>query len=231
MNDVIILAGGRGTRLSSIVNDRPKPMALVQGIPLLAILIRRLEKQGVRRIIISTGHMGSIIHNYFKNFHSICDLKFSHEDSPLGTGGAIRLAFGQVVTESAFIINGDTFLDLDFQELNKFCMTCSSDLIMVGAAVKDTARYGALEIENGVPCGFYEKGLHGPGWINGGAYHLPKAEMFTYRKNFPFSFEERFLVPKVSSKSFALFAHEGIFIDIGVPEDYERAQTLLNGQI
>ena len=231
MSDVIILAGGRGTRLSKVVNDRPKPMALVNGVPFLEIIVRMLETQGVKRIIISTGHMGSIIHNHFKNFNTICDLIFSHEHQPLGTGGAIRLAFENVVSDSAFVINGDTFLDLDFQEIRKFQKGSGKELMMVGVKVSDTARYGALEIENGLPCGFTEKGLHGPGIINGGVYSIPRAKIISYAKNSPFSFEEHFLVPKVRSKSFALFLHQGVFVDIGIPEDYDHAQTLLSGLI
>lgn len=229
MSDVIILAGGRGTRLSSVVGDRPKPMALINGVPFLEILVRMLEKQGVRRIIISTGYMGSLIRSHFQAFNTSCNLTFSHEDQPLGTGGAIRLAFAKVASESAVVINGDTYLDLNFQEMNKFQRKCGLDLMMVGVEVNDSSRYGAVRTENGVPFGFIEKGVNGRGIINGGVYWLPKNEILSHPMKLPFSFEDHFLIPKVNSRSVALFEHRGSFIDIGVPEDYARAQTLLRG--
>ncbi len=223
MLEAIVLAGGLGSRLREIVPDRPKPMALVAGRPFLEIVIRSLATKGVSRVVLSLGFMAENIINHFGNHFAGVELAYVVEERPLGTGGAVRLAMTKCCQESFFVLNGDTFLDLEVADVNKFWQK-KRNLVIVARQVLDTSRYGRLVVEDGLVKGFAEKGISGPGLINAGCYVFRRGQLDEYEVNRPFSLETDYLINAVHNSSVDVFVTNGYFIDIGVPEDYCRAQ-------
>jgi D-glycero-alpha-D-manno-heptose 1-phosphate guanylyltransferase len=226
--EAIVLAGGLGTRLASRLNQTPKPMAEVGGRPFLQILLDRLIAAGCSRVILSVGHLGNSILQRFQNRYRDVPIDYAIEESPLGTGGAIRMALGQAHEPSVLVVNGDTYLEADLPALARFHRSSRRPLTMAVVRVDDTARYGGVLIEEDVISGFSEKGRSGPGWINGGLYVIEKN--FIWHSDLParFSFETDVLVPFVHEIRPAAFCCEGYFLDIGTPEDFDRAQVEIN---
>jgi len=226
--EAIVLAGGLGTRLASRLNQTPKPMAQIGGRPFLEILLDQLIAAGCSRIILSVGHLGDVILQRFQNRYREVPIDYAIEETPLGTGGAIRLALGQVHEPSVLVVNGDTYLDADLSALARFHRSSSRPLTMAIVHVNDTARYGGVLIEDDVISGFSEKGRTGPGWINGGLYAIEKS--FIWNADLParFSFETDVLVPFLFEIRPAAFRCDGYFLDIGTPEDFDRAQVELS---
>jgi D-glycero-alpha-D-manno-heptose 1-phosphate guanylyltransferase len=224
--EAIILAGGFGTRLQSVVPDLPKPMAAIQGRPFLAILLDALITAGFTSAILAVGYRYEAIRDYFGETYNSLSLAYSIETEPLGTGGAIALALKQIAGSQCFVVNGDTFLELDYQAMLANHLEERSILTVAVHEVPDANRYGALDIEENRILGFFEKGSSGPGIINGGVYVL-STDLFS-RYDFPtaFSFETDLLMVHVHELKPLAFPTAGFFIDIGVPEDYHRAQNL-----
>jgi D-glycero-alpha-D-manno-heptose 1-phosphate guanylyltransferase len=222
----IVLAGGFGTRLRQVVPDLPKPMAPVAGRPFLEILLAALGAKGFRRLVLSLGYKSEIIVAHFGDRFAGMDLVYEIEDRPLGTGGAVRRALARCRFDHTYVLNGDTYLDLEAGEIEAQWQAERVPLI-VAAEVPDTARYGRLITAGGRVTGFLEKGAAGHGLINAGCYVFP----VDIARNFPdaeaFSLEQDFLTSAVDHSSFHCFVSRGQFIDIGVPEDYARAQTEL----
>jgi D-glycero-alpha-D-manno-heptose 1-phosphate guanylyltransferase len=226
--EAIVLAGGFGTRLKQVVPDLPKPMASVAGRPFLEILLSLLAKNGFNRVILSLGHMADKVTSHFGHDYAGMELVYEIEDSPLGTGGAVRRALGQCRTDHAFVFNGDTYLGLEVEKVERLWQKNHMPII-VAREVEDTARYGRLDTSEGRVLGFKEKGEAGPGLINAGTYVLPIDILNEFKAGVAFSLENDFLVKVVGSMQFDLFVSNGQFIDIGIPEDYQRAQTELSG--
>jgi D-glycero-alpha-D-manno-heptose 1-phosphate guanylyltransferase len=151
------------------------------------------------------------------------------EDVPLGTGGAVRAALARCRDDHAFVFNGDTYLDLEADIVNLLWQERGNPII-VARAVPDVARYGSLVVQDRAVKGFLEKGGAGPGLINAGCYVLPRGILDDYQLGETFSLEADFLAGAVAGNRFDVFETEGLFIDIGVPQDYARAQTLLAGR-
>jgi D-glycero-alpha-D-manno-heptose 1-phosphate guanylyltransferase len=228
MMEAVVLAGGFGTRLRAVVADVPKPMAPVAGRPFLEILLGSLARQGLRRVVLSLGYKAELIEGHFGSRFGPLDLVYEIESQPLGTGGALRRALARCHGEAALVVNGDTYLDLDIAAV-RAAWDRQRQALIVGLEVPDTRRYGRLRLEQGQVRGFEEKGSTGPGVINTGHYLLPTRLFERCVLADPFSFETDFLAPEVDHLHFAVFMTQGSFIDIGVPEDYERAQTQLAG--
>jgi D-glycero-alpha-D-manno-heptose 1-phosphate guanylyltransferase len=224
--EAIILAGGFGTRLRLVVPDCPKPMAPIAGRPFLEILLGSLSHKGFKRVVLSLGFMASKIVAHFGDHFAGMEIVYVIEDSPLGTGGAVRLAMDQCKADHLFVFNGDTFLDLEVGAVEQQWRQCHHP-IMLGREVPDTARYGRLIIEQGHVIGFTEKGVTGPGIINAGCYVFDSKQLASFEVNTAFSLETDYLAKAVSQSTFDLFVTTGQFIDIGVPEDFLRAQTEL----
>lgn len=224
--EAVILAGGFGTRLRQVIPDLPKPMAPVGGRPFLEILLTSLSNKGFSRIILSLGFMAEKIIGHFGESFQRMNLIYVVEEKPLGTGGAIRLSLENCRQDHIFVFNGDTYLDLEIGEIEKQWQQNQSPII-VGREVEDTSRYGKLLVEDKKVVGFAEKGAAGPGLINGGCYVLQKDKLNEFSIQTNFSFENDYLTRQVVKEPFDLFVTKGVFIDIGIPEDYSAAQTLL----
>jgi D-glycero-alpha-D-manno-heptose 1-phosphate guanylyltransferase len=224
--ETVVLAGGFGTRLRAVVPDLPKPMAPVAGRPFLEILLSMLAAKGVRRAVLSLGYRAEVIQAHFGRRFAGIELVSEVETEPLGTGGALRAALARCEGDAALVVNGDTFLDLELPALQARWAAGGRPLI-VGRAVDDTARFGRLDVEGARLLGFAARGAGGPGVINMGHYVLPTTLFDGVELPKSFSFEADFLAPRARGLGFEVFVTEGLFIDIGVPEDYARAQAEL----
>lgn len=228
--EAIVLAGGFGTRLRGVVDDVPKPMAPVSGRPFLAFLLDQLVGAGFKNVIFAAGYRHQAIRSYFGEEYRGLRLLYSVEREPLGTGGAIRLACGQASLLNIFVLNGDTYIELDFSAMLRTHVSRGAQLTMAVCQVPDAARYGTLSVSDGVVESFREKGPSGPGWINGGAYVLAPKLRDRLPPRRAFSFEHDVLMPEVQSLRPIAFPAQGLFVDIGVPEDYARAELLLSNR-
>jgi len=224
--EAIILAGGLGTRLRSRLADVPKAMAPIAGRPFLEYLLDRLAAAGADRVILSIGHLRQVILDRIPENYKGIQVAFVAEESPLGTGGAIRQALAQAQEPSALVMNGDTYADLDYAAMLHRHAQSGAVMTMAVAQVEDTARYGGVMVEDDRVAGFLEKGKSGPGWINAGAYVLARDFPWPGSLSSRFSFEQDVLNPFVARLRPAAFRHNGFFLDIGIPEDLDRAQTL-----
>jgi D-glycero-alpha-D-manno-heptose 1-phosphate guanylyltransferase len=229
MLEGIILAGGFGTRLRQVVPDLPKPMAPIAGRPFLEILLSDLARKGLGRIVLSLGFMAEKIESYFSTRFAGMEIDYVIEDDPLGTGGAVRLAMEQCNEDHVFIFNGDTYLDLEIDAVERQWQSHHRPII-VGREVPDTARYGRLLSKDAQVVGFTEKGISGLGLINAGCYVLNRGQLDVFPQHSAFSLETDYLAKAVQDLPFDLFVTSGHFIDIGVPEDYQRAQAELAGR-
>ncbi|MDH5644418.1 MAG: nucleotidyltransferase family protein [Candidatus Heimdallarchaeota archaeon] len=222
----IILAGGRGTRLKGIISEVPKPMADISGRPFLSLLLDYLKMQGFEEVVLAVGYMAENIQEYFGGMYRGIRLKYSREEKPLGTGGAICLALQKLESGPVFIINGDTFVTLDYKKMASMLIEAGKEIVIGVTKVPDTSRYGRVEIEDGYITGFLEKGEKGEGYINAGVYLFSRELISSYKLQEAFSFETDILYSKPELIKRA-FKDENYFIDIGIPEDYLRAQTEL----
>lgn len=226
---VVILAGGMGTRLRSVVSDRPKPMALINDKPFLEYLIRYLKNNGFKDIILSVGYKANMIQDYFQDGKWLgVNIKYSLEEEPLGTGGAIKLAQKMIHTDNFMVVNGDTFLKIPFNKFIKQHDNLSAIVSMALYYHNDTGRYGTVLMnEYNKIVSFVEKGDNtGPGLINGGVYLLNKDKISVYFNEDSFSLEKD-IFPLLIEQAFVGMPFDSYFIDIGIPEDYERAKTEL----
>ena len=219
--EAIILAGGFGTRLSHIVSDVPKPMALVCEQPFLKYIFDYLFQNGVNHIILAVGYKADIIQQYFGDNYNGISITYSLEDIPLGTGGAIKKALECCKEDNVFIINGDTYFDVDLNKIKAFHSEKDSNLSIAVKSMRNFERYGVVVIQDNKIKKFEEKKLTLEGKINGGVYLINSKIMSAVNKK-SFSFESEIL----ESGLVDIYALEsdGYFIDIGVPEDYYRAQ-------
>lgn len=224
----VVLAGGFGTRLQSVVHDLPKPMAEVAGRPFLAHLLDGLADGGFTRVILSTGYKHECIESHFGGRYRSIVLSYARETEPLGTGGGIWNALQQSPSEYTFVCNGDTLFRADWEALERLALQHEAPVIAL-RRVPDVSRYGCVETApDGRVLRFVEKqAASGEGCINAGVYLLPKSLFAGFRVGERFSFEKEVLEKRVPE--LPLYAHlsDGYFIDIGIPEDYRRAQKEL----
>jgi D-glycero-alpha-D-manno-heptose 1-phosphate guanylyltransferase len=203
-------------------------MAMVAGRPFLELLLSSLAANGFTRAILSTGYMAGKISGHFGRRFSGIELDYSVESEPLGTGGAVSQAARLVREDHFFVFNGDTFLDLDARAVDAIWQRAHEPVI-VAREVEDTERYGRLDVDQGHVVRFAEKGRPGSGLVNAGCYVFPADQFSGVKPGAKFSLEADYLASLVERTAVALYVASGIFIDIGVPSDYMRAQHLLAG--
>lgn len=227
-DEAIVLAGGLGTRLRSVVDDVPKALAPVAGRPFLAWLLDALAIQGIRRVVLATGYLGDQVEDAFGATWQSMALAYSRETRPLGTGGAIALALRMIEGDTCFVLNGDTWLQLDYAMFDAQMRAAGGVLGLALARVSDVTRYGAVHLDRTRVTGFAEKGGSGPGYINAGVYRMARSLADEFPAAEAFSFERDVLVPVVARGGAATFTATEGFIDIGVPEDLLRAQSVFS---
>jgi D-glycero-alpha-D-manno-heptose 1-phosphate guanylyltransferase len=224
--EAIILAGGLGTRLRDAVPDLPKCMAPVAGRPFLFYVINYLRLQGIEKFIFSLGYKYEIIEEYLAKQFSTLQYQIVLEEEPMGTGGAIKLACEKAMGGKVLVVNGDTLFKINVEELNRFHQQTAAECTLALKPMQNFDRYGVVEIkEDRSVSHFKEKQFYTSGNINGGVYVLNVSSFLAYQWPQKFSFEKDYLEKK-PGKLFAI-AQDEYFIDIGIPEDYNRAQKEL----
>lgn len=221
----IILAGGLGTRLRCAVADLPKCMAPVDGKPFIHFVIASLQKEGIEKFIFSLGYKSEAIISYVDTQYAVMQKKYVIETKPLGTGGAIKAACKQVTEENVLVVNGDTLFHINIAELSRFHETHDAGCTIALKEMKDFDRYGAVELNNDQSIKvFKEKQFCESGTINGGVYALTVATVLTDDYPEVFSFEKEYLEKNTGNGKLYGVINNDYFIDIGIPEDYQRFQ-------
>lgn len=222
---VAILAGGLGTRLRPVVGDQPKVLAAVAGRPFLAILLEWLARAGARRVVLCTGYRGDLVRQELGQRFGPIDLIYSQEDRPLGTAGALRLAYPWLDSELVLALNGDSFCQVDLAAMLRWRAARSAPALMLLTWAKDAARYGQVELApDGVVSAFGEKQPQGgPGWINAGVYLLERRLLETIPPDREVSLE-REVFPAWVGQGLHGYAEGRRFLDIGTPESFAQAQ-------
>lgn len=226
LKEAIILAGGFGTRLQTVVSDVPKPMAPVNNEPFLNFVFDYLKHYHIEHVVLSTGYLADKISEYYKKEYQGIKISYTKEESPLGTGGGIRLAMEKCHTKHVLVLNGDSFFDVNLNQYFNQHTTFHSDCSLALRKVDNAARYGTIKLENGFVKAFKEKdSVEKEGLINGGVYIINR-ELFLNKTETvkPFSIEKDFFESRINELNLMGFEYEGYFIDIGVPEDYKKAQ-------
>jgi NDP-sugar pyrophosphorylase family protein len=224
----VLLAGGLGTRLRSIVSSAPKPMATVGDRPFLELLLKQLSSQNIRRLVLCTGYLGQEIEKALGDGQAWdVTIEYSKESFALGTAGAVKLAEPLLLDVPDFVVmNGDSFLEIDFPELIRFHRESGGIATMAVLQMKNKMRYGTVQVTaGGRVSGFTEKGDgDSTGFVNAGIYVFDR-RIFQHLPVGPASLE-RDVFPKLLEHRVYASEQRGIFIDIGTPEDYARAQDL-----
>ena len=224
----VLLVGGMGTRLRAVVPSQPKPLASVGDRPFLELLVRQLQHQGIHRLVLSTGHLAGQIESQFGDGRSLgVEIRYSRESQPLGTAGAVKLARGYLQEAADFLVmNGDSFLEIDFRQLLRFHREHGGLVSMAVRRVQNAQRYGTVQVDAaGRVISFAEKtGSDAPGLVNAGVYVFNRG-IFDYIPEGPASLETDVFPRLLAHGVYALEQH-GMFIDIGTPEDYARAQAI-----
>jgi D-glycero-alpha-D-manno-heptose 1-phosphate guanylyltransferase len=224
----VLLVGGMGTRLRSVVPNAPKPLAAVGDKSFLELLIRQLHDQGIRHLVMCTGYLADQIENHFGDGRAWdVSIQYSQELQPLGTAGAVKLAQSYLQEATDFLVmNGDSFMEVDLNLLLRFHHEHEALASLVVRRVENAARYGTVRIEAGNRVtGFAEKaGKEEPGTVNAGVYVF-RRNILNSIANGPSSLEKDVFPQVLKDGIFALEQH-GMFIDIGTPEDYARAQQI-----
>ncbi len=226
IKEAVILAGGKGTRLQSVVNDVPKPLADVAGKPFLEYLLEQTINFGIRRIVISVGYKAEKIINRIGNSFKNVEIVYAVENQPLGTGGGLRLALTHCITDTILVLNGDTYFGFSLQKLDFFQNYYNSSFIMALREINNDGRFGGVDIndENTI-INFSPKQTKGKCLINAGVYLLNKAYYLSKTEDKAFSIEEDFFSTLLQNTTFKGIQCNGYFIDIGIPDDYHKANN------
>jgi len=228
IREAIVLAGGLGTRLREAVPDLPKTLAPVAGRPFLGHVIDALRMQGIQRFVFALGYKSELILDYLKADYKTLDYTYVVEEEPLGTGGAIRYALTAATTANVLVVNGDTLFRVDVERLALLHDGRDADCTLALKPMKEFERYGVVRInDEGRITAFEEKKWYGEGLINGGVYLIRRERFLALPFPPKFSFEKDYLEARFEDGAFYGSVQEGYFIDIGIPEDFSRAQDEL----
>lgn len=225
VTNAVILAGGLGTRLKSVVKDIPKPMAIVAGKPFLQHVLDHLYNYGFKKVVLSIGYKSEIIKDFFKKEYRGMAIKYAIENTPLGTGGGIQLA-GRIFTYAPyFVFNGDTLFRADLWAMEEMFFNQKSNLVLALKPMEKTSRYGTVELneENRI-ISFNDNTSTKKGLINGGVYLMDNA-VFNNIYSSSFSFEKKVMENNVNALNIHGVISNEYFIDIGIPADYKKAQN------
>jgi len=227
----VILAGGRGTRLDSVVSDRPKVLAQVNGRPFLTFLLDRIVLSGVKDVVLCTGYMADVVLGEIGLGYGPLRITHSPEKRPLGTAGALRNALRHVRSDVFVLMNGDSYADVDLPAYFRWFHERKRDLGLLLASVDDVSRYGRVTIaDDGSVTSFREKGEDtGEGLINAGVYIMKREIAAGIIPDLTVSLE-RDVLPGLIGHSFYGYRWAGRFIDIGTPESYRLAADVLPGR-
>jgi len=228
--DTIILAGGLGTRLREVVSDLPKPMVSINGKPFLDLILSLLNRCGsIERVILAVGYMADkIIERYEDSSEYSFEILFSVEEKLLGTGGAIKNALKYTETDNVLVLNGDSYVDIDFYDLLKKHSQTNAEMTIVLKELENTNRYGSVKIDenNKITCFEEKKTGVSKGYVNAGIYLIKRSLFDSIKEQAVISLEKE-LLPVFIKKDVFGYIGKGKFIDIGIPETYRIADKYL----
>lgn len=230
-SEAVILAGGLGTRLKSLVSDIPKPMVDIGGRPFLEYLLDYLLSQGIEKFIMSVGYKYETILQHFKYSYRTAPISYSVENRPLGTGGGLKKALGMATEKNVFVLNGDSMFTLNLLKLDDVHWKTQADITLGLKEMNNFNRYGTVALKDNRVVGYNEKMFTTKGLINGGVYLIKRNILSDLELPEAFSFEKVILEAGLNILKIAGFASEEYFIDIGIPEDLRKAQKELPLQI
>jgi D-glycero-alpha-D-manno-heptose 1-phosphate guanylyltransferase len=232
--EAIILAGGMGTRLRSVVSDVPKPMAPVGGRPFLEYLMDYWIEQGIERFCLSVGYLGAIIREHFGKEYRECLIDYIVEQDPLGTGGGLKQAINAKTWTSpeVVVVNGDTWFEVDLAKLIQDYQVGGAPISIALKRILENDRYGAVGVDQNQKITEFGIKTHGTCFINGGCYLLNASWLREQMGAMPekFSLEQDFLVPMAAQRLVSASPQDVTFLDIGIPEDYRQASDVISQQ-
>lgn len=222
--DAVILCGGMGTRLRSVVNDRPKPMAEINNRPFLDILIDSFCEFGLRRFILCAGYMSDVIHDYYSSRTDSCEFVISYEHTPLGTAGAVKNATGHIQSDTFLVVNGDSFCSVDLDAFHEFHAARQAFMSMVVIETQNTGDGGLVSLDDTQRIISFEekKAQSHRGYINAGIYLFQKQILSLIPDDVNFSLE-RDLFPGLTEQNCYAFPIRGQLFDIGTPGRFAKA--------
>lgn len=226
--DVIILTGGMGTRLKSKIKDIPKTMASWNGVPFLERTINWLNKFEIQNVILAVGYKKEIIKNYFGNQYKNINIIYSEEETPLGTGGAIKQALEKTNQEKVIVMNGDILARVDLNSMYKKHLDSNATMTIAIKHMENFDRFGVIKFNENRITEFLEKRYVESGYMNTGVYIMNKKIFDNKINDKVFSLENDYLNKYVSEDQIVPFIYDGNFIDIGIPEDYEKLQEIVD---
>ncbi|MFN8115436.1 MAG: nucleotidyltransferase family protein [Bacteroidia bacterium] len=232
LTEAIILAGGFGTRLQAVVNDVPKPMAPINRIPFLNYVFDYLKFYKIQHVVLSTGYLSEKIVEFYKDEFRGIKISYAKEETPLGTGGGIRNAMTKCKTDDVLVLNGDSFFDVDIKVHYRNHIFKQADCTLALRKVDNAARYGTIELGrlNRITAFKEKDNKEVEGLINGGVYILNRAIYLNKTEtDSAFSIEKDFYEKRLKELNIFGFEYNGYFIDIGIPEDYKKAQDDFKG--
>ena len=227
--DVVILAGGMGTRLAKKLNGKPKILAPILGKTFLDFIFCWLRNYGVQNIILALGHLADEVQEYLKTAPpEDINIKCVIDSVPLGTVGGVVSASYFIQSELVLVMNGDTFIDADLCKFREYHRKNSTEITLLTTKVENSSRYGLVDIDElGFVKSFKEKtGSTLPGVINSGLYFMGKS-VISYIKEQGTGSLETEVFQKLPHGSIGAFNGEFNFIDIGIPETYLKAEPFL----
>lgn len=228
--EVLLLAGGLGTRLRSVINDRPKPMAQVGSKPMLCWIMEHWIKQGCKKIAISVGYLGEYIEKHIGYSYNGCEVVYIHENKRLGTGGAVRNAFAseELTAGDVIVANGDTWFNVDYKKLRNVGEETGTSVVIGARYMKENERYGVLKLDETGKVNRFVDWEPGDGIINGGVYLIngEEAQKRLRGEKEIFAFEE-WLAREAEKGTVSAACFDVEFLDIGLPDDYRKAQDVI----
>lgn len=225
----VVLAGGFGTRLRTVVNDRPKPLVPVRNRPFIEWVLDFLRLEGVTDTVVSAGHMANVVESYFQTRPADgMRIRVIRETEPLGTGGATHFAWNTVSGRDILVVNGDSLLLADFAPLWSMAANRAVDGVIVGIHQPDASRYGTLNFDHDHRLVSFEEKKPGAGVVNAGIYFLRSRLMTLFDTERPLSIE-RDVFPKLLRNGchLAVCPLDGRFLDIGTPDSLAQADNFL----
>jgi len=225
--EAIILAGGLGTRLRKVITDIPKPMAPVNENPFLWYIFRWIKQYPVDKLIISAGYKAENIKSCFGDIVFDIPVEYAVEENPLGTGGAVRYALQRTSGDDIIVLNGDTYFPVDLRKLILFHKENNSSFTIALKRMQDFDRYGTVECAGNIIKKFNEKKYCKEGLINGGIYLINRNIIESWNISGAFSLEKDIMEKEAGTSLLKGMVFGDVFIDIGIPEDYRKAQTIL----
>lgn len=224
----VILAGGFGTRLQSVVKGQQKVVAKVSDKPFLVYLLKQLSKYKITNVVLCTGYKSEQVKDYFGHKFDNISIRYAVETEPLGTAGAIRNALSLIKSNNFIAMNGDSFCEANLNDLYNFHQEKNAKLSMLLTKVSDSSRYGSVELnEDSLIESFKEKeSAKDTGWINSGIYILSKNIIKNLELNKNISIEKDFFPKYILNDFYGFKNPDGVFIDIGTPESYKLAEKI-----